>query len=234
MKDDWISTALSDDTVVADLLFQLKHHHPTHTPAMGLSGWGSHKPRSKPSSNTSVKKAYITTTRCSPTTPLSWSGGTASPSDGASDLSSAFRSKGTFTHETSNISSSSSKRSKNKRTFTELKEKENLLLNERVHLERELASTHVNLNEQRARSDNLKRIKIDLNLQSSNDMAAAESVSNRCSNLLEPSRTDHADSVLSRHTMDDDLASSENQNRGFFLPDLNVMPSEDEIGTLWN
>ncbi|XP_059309916.1 uncharacterized protein LOC132061057 [Lycium ferocissimum] len=248
MKDDWISTALSDDTVVADLLFRLKHHHPataaqaTSTAAKGLnlilSGWGSHKPRSKPSSNTSVKKAYITTTnttRCSPTTPLSWSGGTASPSDGASDLSSAFRSKGTFTHETSNISSSSSKRSKNKRqTFTELKEKENLLLNERVHLKRELASTHVNLNEQRARSDNLKRIKIDLNLQSSNDMAAAESVSNRCSNLLEPSRTDRADSVLSRHTMDDDLASSENQNRGFFLPDLNVMPSEDEIGTLWN
>lgn len=265
MKDDWVSAALADDTVVVELLFRLKHNPSslsqlcTITPtAKGLhltlpfNGWGHRKPRSKPSS-ISAKKAYTTTTRCSPTTPLSWSGGTASPSDGgydessrppSSDLSSAFRSKGTFTCETSNISSScSSKRSKKKRTFTQLKEEENLLLKERVHLKRELASVHVTLNEQRARSENLKRIKFDLNLQSSIDIIAAESVSNRC-NLPEPSRTDHTDSVLSRHTMDDDLVSSdsrrvensmiEKQNRGFFLPDLNATPSEDEIGTLWN
>lgn len=82
-------------------------------------------------------------------------------------------------------------------------------------------------------------MQFDLNLQTSNEMAA-ESASNRCNNLL----TQRADSVLSRHTMeDDDLVSSdshrgenstENQNRGFFLPDLNAMPSEDEICTLWN
>nr|XP_018624960.1 uncharacterized protein LOC104092111 isoform X2 [Nicotiana tomentosiformis] len=273
-KDDWLCAALSDDSVVVELLFRLKQHpsssssstsqlrnstnppppHPTTTAAakgglhltLPLSGWGHRQPRSKPSSM-SVKKAYTTTTRCSPITPLSWSGGAGSPSDDgydessrppSSDLSSAFRSKGTFTNETSNISSSSSKRSKKKRTFTELKEEENLLLKERVHLKRELASIHVTLNEQRARSDNFKRIKFDLNLQTSNEMAA-ESASNRC-NLL----TDRADSVSSRHTVDDDdLVSSdsrrvenstENQNRGFFLPDLNAMPSEDEICTLWN
>ncbi|KAJ8557565.1 hypothetical protein K7X08_003190 [Anisodus acutangulus] len=238
MKDDWISAALSDDTVVVELLFRLKQHHPNSpTAAVGLhltlplNSWGRRKPRSKPpSSSISVKKekaAYTTTTttttttRCSPTTPLSWSGGTASPSDDGSDLSS----KGNFTYETSNISSS---RSKKKRTFTELKEEENLLLKESVHLKRELASVHVNLNEQRARSDNLKRMKFDLNTQSSNEMAA-ESVSNR---LLEPSKRTNRAAV-------DDLVSSdsgrtENQNRGFFLPDLNAMPSEDEIGTLWN
>ncbi|XP_075106111.1 uncharacterized protein LOC107816420 isoform X1 [Nicotiana tabacum] len=273
-KDDWLSAALSDDSVVVQLLFRLKHHpssssssqlrnsttpppQPTTTAAakgglhltLPLSSWGHRQPRSKPSSM-SVKKAYTTTTRCSPITPLSWSGGAGSPSDDgydessrppSSDLSSAFRSKGTFTNETSNISSSScSKRSKKKRqTFTELKEEENLLLKERVHLKRELASIHVTLNEQRVKSDNFKRIKFDLNLQTSNEMAA-ESASNRCNNLL----TQRADSVLSRHTMeDDDLVSSdshrgenstENQNRGFFLPDLNAMPSEDEICTLWN
>ncbi|KAJ8551455.1 hypothetical protein K7X08_021470 [Anisodus acutangulus] len=234
MKDDWISTALSDDTVVVDLLFRLKHHHNPTTPPpppplhLTLNSWGRRKPRSKLPSSSSIsvkkEKAYTTTTtttttRCSPTTPLSWSGGTASPSDGGSDLSSAFRSKGNFTSETSNSSSSRSK--KKRQTFTELKEEENLLLKEMVHLKRELASIHVNLNEQRARSDNFKRMKFDLNTQSSNDMAA-ESVSKR---------TNRAD--------DDDLVSSdsrrtENQNRGFFLPDLNAIPSEDEICTLWN
>lgn len=71
-------------------------------------------------------------------------------------------------------------------------------------------------------------MQFDLNLQSLNDM---KSVSNRC-NLVEPSRTD---SVLSRHIMDDDdlaVSLTKNQNTGFFLPDLNAMPSEDEIGTL--
>ncbi|KAM3306066.1 putative protein isoform X1 [Capsicum chacoense] len=261
MKDDWVSAALSDDAVVVELLYRLKHHHHPSSSSkslhltLPLNGWGRHKPRSKPSSLSSIKKAYTITTRCSPTTPLSWSGGTASPSDGgydessrplSSDLSSPFRSKGTFTCDTSNISSScSSKRSKKKRVqiFTQLKEEENLLLKERVHLKRELASIHVTLNEQRIKSENLKRIKFDLNIQSSNDIITAESVSNRC-NLLEPSRTDCTDSLLSRHTIDNDLVSfdsrgvenlmTENQNRGFFLPDLNAMPSEDEIGMPWN
>lgn len=125
-KDDWLSAALSDDSVVVQLLFRLKHHpssssssqlrnsttpppQPTTTAAakgglhltLPLSSWGHRQPRSKPSSM-SVKKAYTSTTRCSPITPLSWSGGAGSPSDDgydessrppSSDLSSAFRSK---------------------------------------------------------------------------------------------------------------------------------------------
>ncbi|KAG5590158.1 hypothetical protein H5410_040672 [Solanum commersonii] len=63
---------------------------------------------------------------------------------------------------------------------------------------KELAS----FNEERAKGDDWKRIKFDLNPQSSS----------RC-NLVEPSRIDS----VHTNTMDY-VSSTENQNRGFFLP----------------
>lgn len=85
-KDDWVAAALSDDTLVADLLSRLNQSSsqpPTPLPSSSLSlplGWGHRQPRSKPKKDS----AATTATRRSPTTPLSWSGGggAASPSDG--------------------------------------------------------------------------------------------------------------------------------------------------------
>lgn len=86
MKDDWVVAALSDDTLVADLLSRLNQSSsqppkPPSSASLSLPlGWGHRQPRSKPKKDS----AATTATRCSPTTPLSWSGGggAASPSDG--------------------------------------------------------------------------------------------------------------------------------------------------------
>lgn len=84
---------MSDDSVVVELLFRLKQSSseppkpPPSPSTLSLpTGWGHRQPRSK--TPISGKKDSVTTTsatRCSPTTPLSWSGGAASPSDGAYD-----------------------------------------------------------------------------------------------------------------------------------------------------
>nr|GMD47411.1 IQ domain-containing protein [Ipomoea batatas] len=238
-KDDWIAAALMDDAVVVEMLFRLKDSYLSPPPPSDASlflslppfHWGNRQPRSK-------LPKWSATARRSPTTPLSWSGGSASPSDGgcdessrpppssSSDLSSVFRSKCTVTNEI--FCNISSQRSKRKKTFAELKEEENSLLKERVHLERELASMHVTLNQQRARSDNLKKIKFDLNLESANEQPV----------YLESTKTQP--SVLPRHntTKDEPVSSdscrSQNNNRCFILPDLNMEPSEEEIGLLWD
>lgn len=81
-KDDWVAAALSDDTLVADLLSRLNQSSsqpPKPLPSASLPlplGWGHRQPRSKPKKDSAATR--------SPTTPLSWSGGggAASPSDG--------------------------------------------------------------------------------------------------------------------------------------------------------
>ncbi|KAK2973351.1 hypothetical protein RJ640_015106 [Escallonia rubra] len=243
--DDWITVALHDDTVVVELLLRLKQScsessYPTN-PLPPLR-WGHRQPR-RPRSKSAKKDGEPT--RFSPTTPLSWSGGGSSASDGCeessrpSDPSSAGRSKGTFASESA--SASANKRSRKKKTFTELKEQESLLLKERNHLKRELASVHMTLKEQRARSENLKRLKLDYNLQPRSKMGVAPdepvaSIFNQ-SNQMEESTSNHHPLILPRCSTHDDLASSsscvlqedaETQGRRFVLPDLN-MPLDDEF-----
>ncbi|XP_017232674.1 uncharacterized protein LOC108206771 isoform X2 [Daucus carota subsp. sativus] len=135
---------------------------------------------------------------------------------------------------------STSKKSRKKKTFTELREEESYLMNERVHLEKELASVNVTLNEQRYRGDNLKRIKLDFHVPSTSEMPAIRD---------EPMRTmffqyqqskassDNQNSlILPRQEIDNfpDFSSScklpeENKSRErcFILPDLNMAPAED-------
>ncbi|GFZ16730.1 hypothetical protein Acr_25g0011390 [Actinidia rufa] len=93
--DEWVTAALTNDAVVVELLFRLKK---ASEPAP--LRWGNRQLRSKPVA--AVKKEGEWT-RCSPTTPLSWScgggGGDASLSDGCDescrcpDRSSGCRSK---------------------------------------------------------------------------------------------------------------------------------------------
>lgn len=262
MKDDWVTAALFDDSVVAELLSRLKQSSSSSSSSLSCQppkplslplGWGHRQPRSKPPSTTTKKDSAThtapTTTRCSPTTPLSWSGGAASPSDGAYDdcsnsstrpllctsssSSDPSRSKGAFAADAPN-GSSHNKKSKKKKTFAELREEEDLLLKERVTLKRELASLHVTFKEQRARSENLKRFKIDLNLQTSGGEVCGATGDrqvvgprNKCSQM-EVSTCDHAHSSASSRGVEKDV---DLQRRScFVLPDLNMTPSEEDFG----
>ncbi|CDP18797.1 unnamed protein product [Coffea canephora] len=272
MKDDWVTAALLDDSVVAELLSRLKQSSSSSSssffcePPKPLSlpfGWGHRQPRSKPTATKkdSTTNTAPTTTRCSPTTPLSWSGGAASPSDGAYDdcstrpllstsssSSDPSRSKGAFAIDAANVYSSNNKKSKKKRTFAELKEEEDLLLKERATLTRELASLHVTLEEQKARSENLKRFKIDLNLQTSGEMCGTTGGGDRqvvdppikCSQMEVSTCDDAHHPSMPRFAVQDGFVSSGSSRRAetgvdlqescFVLPDLNVTPAEEEFG----
>ncbi|XP_034916293.1 uncharacterized protein [Populus alba] len=259
MMEEWVTAAMADETVVAKLLLRLKQSQATASasavPAVIPLRWGMRLPRSRPGTMTATNSSSLrcdvvlkskeggggdSSTRCSPTTPLSWSGGgdgDASPSgtgDGFEEtsrrhLSSSppppgVRSKGAGIGETS---SNIVKRSRKKKTFSELKEEETQLVKEGVYLRKEISTVRATFKEERVRNENLKRIKIDLNLLYGNELEASTS------NGIPSTLRIHAkgDSHLQSSSSETDKAIS-NHDRSFLLPDLNMMPSDEgDTGT---
>ncbi|MFQ6619202.1 hypothetical protein Gotur_000691 [Gossypium turneri] len=129
----------------------------------------------------------------------------------------------------------STKRSRRKKTFAELKEEENLLLKERVHLEKEIASTRATCKEHRATNENLKRIRLDLNMDTVKNSSLIADESEKVPCLRVPSSSD---STLPPEALDDDRKPSldscnvgkvnSSEKSVFMLPDLNMMPAEDD------
>ncbi|CAH9122139.1 unnamed protein product [Cuscuta epithymum] len=247
MKDEWLTAAMTDDAVVVELLFSLKRSSEKCTPPRpqlhpdGIKlfhkrfpspgNWGHRQPRSKPAATVSRKESGSgADARYSPTTPLSWSGAAASPSDGgydvsshlpsSSDLTSSFRSKVAFTNVTSYVGKSISGFRKRK-AF--LMDEENSILKGK-----NLAPLCGILNQQKDSIGDMKRIK-----QSVGDI----DVGGPHMRAL-PSAVTH--SALPRHTVvDNDLVlmrqkSVETRGRGFILPDLNTAPMEDDTDLGWN
>ncbi|KAG7556439.1 hypothetical protein ISN44_As11g024720 [Arabidopsis suecica] len=67
-SDDWTKCAMRDGEVVAELLVKLKEAKVIKNPIVAALRWGIRQPRSR----CPRKEAE---SRCSPSTPLSWSGG---------------------------------------------------------------------------------------------------------------------------------------------------------------
>ncbi|KAK1408386.1 hypothetical protein QVD17_40114 [Tagetes erecta] len=161
--DHWLQSAVTNDSLVADLLLRLKHSSDSdslHTPpppppatTIVPSRWGHRKNRSKSTNPTTTTTTAVTIGygkehRRSPTTHLSWSGGAGSSSDGyeessrPSDLSSGCRS--VKANEVASSISSYNKSQKRKK----------------------LASMRMNLSQEIARSENLTRIKVRKTVES--------------------------------------------------------------------
>lgn len=131
-------------------------------------------------------------------------------------------------------------KSRKKKTFSELREEESYLMNERVHLEKQLASVNVTLNEQRYRGDNLKRIKLDFQGPTTNEMLAIKdepmpTMFFHC-RQTKASLDIQNNLIIPRQAINNDPESSisckrakdnESRERCFILPDLNMMPAED-------
>lgn len=251
VKDEWIRAAITDDNVVVELLVRLKQAQaapPAPKSALPILRWGIRQPRSRSMLLRCDAKRdgdFNVSARGSPTTPLCWSGGSgdASPSaaDGFEETSkhvirsppvASSRSKGTASSESNRTST---KRSRRKKTFAELKEEENLLLKERVHLEKEIASTRATCNEHRATNENLKRIRLDLNMDTIKNSSLIADESEKVPCLRVPSSSD---STLPPEALDDDRKPSldscnvgkvnSSEKSVFMLPDLNMMPAEDD------
>ncbi|EXC04750.1 hypothetical protein L484_003458 [Morus notabilis] len=324
-KDEWMRTAMSDDMLVVELLVRLKQSQaaaasplksspPSQpSPTFPLT-WSVRLPRSRAlrCDAVSQRKQGDVSTRCSPTTPLSWSGA-ASPSataDGFEESSrpsnnrspSQARSKvllSSFTFPlrliffslvamcqmyglltkrrflcvdlnsdqrrlctclaSSSVSGrvfspvqgiatnnelasaiTTSRRSRRKKTFAELKEEENSLLKERVHLKRELAKLRATFKEQREKNDSLKRMKLELHVDSAKyvnadgfKMASSSQPQERIASTSDNVRSTMQLAHHSNAQSDSFDESNTNSNRdGFFLlPDLNSLPCDEDYGS---
>ncbi|KVH96498.1 uncharacterized protein LOC112527793 isoform X1 [Cynara cardunculus var. scolymus] len=232
MTDDWLTAALTNDAMVVELLIRMKQpssldsSSPTTTSTALLPPirWGHHKSRSKPFPITTTNAAAAAAASGfgkeqqsgSPTTPLYWRGGDGggggvSTSDGyeessrPSDLSSGGRSiKGGLGNE--GATTSTYKKSRKRKSFAELKEEEDFLMKERLHLNRELESMRVTMNKQIVTSQNLRKLKIE-----------------KTSEMLDNEPQPRAQKP---YVVEPEIEGHEN---GFVLPDLNMTPDVEEL-----
>ncbi|XP_073148099.1 uncharacterized protein [Henckelia pumila] len=249
--DDWVKAAMSDDTMVVELLARLNHASstpPRHIkPAVCPLEWTVRQRRSKPVAVTNTSKNQAP--RASPTTPLSWSGATsysggcggggggATSPEGGLEESSRPSKPSTSTRSKANGEGekSSFKRSRKKKTLVELKEEENLLVKERRELKRGIASLRLKLEKQRATNKSLKRTKIEL--QMLNDRVTTSVSKGMVSVQLQQKKTafDSIPNMVAPILNSDDIltCSSLKQkeiaafNPKFVVPDLN-MPFEED------
>ncbi|MED6119712.1 hypothetical protein PIB30_014083 [Stylosanthes scabra] len=252
--DDWVKLAMADDSLAADVLIHMKHSQDKSIFTMPLRpvvpSWGARKRRTNlmaasraatssaaaAAVNSARKKEPVSddteedSTRCSPTTPLSWNGSGASPSsaaDGCDDSRSpthnnaTTRSKAYATSEyTSN--SASNKKCRKRKTFSQLQEEESSLLKEKIYLTKEIANVSASCKAQRARNESLKRMKLDLGSTPDGLLPP---------NSDQPKRTAITSSAIPCATKDDTLPqqeAAETTKSVFLVPDLNMMPSEDD------
>ncbi|XP_050234914.1 uncharacterized protein LOC126683123 [Mercurialis annua] len=251
-EDDWVQLAFTDDTLVVQLLSALKQTvsssslsppqqpYKAFSPALKID-WSVRQRRSKQIS----RKKSDAATRASPTTPLSWSGGTSSVSGGGFEESSCLpatnktvdtaRSKVAVTNETQ-----TTKRSRKKRTLHELKEEESFLLTERISLKNLLDTLRLTVENQRAENESLKRLKVDLlSRQTPHIIRAAVKAEEIHSLTSKQINLSHSMSQLTAacnklETFSSDATFQKQEDgdskSGFMLPDLNVAV-EDYSGT---
>ncbi|XP_019051710.1 PREDICTED: uncharacterized protein LOC104588523 isoform X2 [Nelumbo nucifera] len=139
------------------------------------------------------------------------------------------------------------RRSRKKKTFAELKDEESLLLKERTHLKKELAALRITLEEQRTRNESLKRMKLDLQIQSANKPSTPKKETCEEPQQAEAISVDHTPKVSPTTVPDTELQaavlpsppsdSHEVENKDavgreslFVLPDLNL-PLDDDPGS---
>ncbi|KAK6915109.1 hypothetical protein RJ641_020226 [Dillenia turbinata] len=221
-EDEWVKTATFNDSLVVDLLMQLKNSPPTRTGKASILrlDWKGRQRRTKPVTLRLVEdnKKGGEPARASPTTPLSWSRATSPSAEATAD---AERSKAVATSRTT-----PTKRLKRKKTLAELKEEESVLLRERMHLKKELATLHATIAKERANNERLKRRKLDLHLQMESERIAAAVSSSQAITGQEPGEVG-ADEHLSawgppRRTSSKLEQEAASLKTSFLLPDLNL------------
>lgn len=241
--EEWVKAAMTDDAMVVELLVRL-HRAPPPKPAALPLEWSVRQRRSKPVSVCNNPKKPAHSHRASPTTPLSWSGATSFSGGGSEESSRPIPFKfSTATRSKVNIDGEKTinKRSRKKKTLSELKDEESSLLKERRELKREMAALRMNLERQRATNEKLKRMKIEFHPSPESTSVAEESISGQLqqeSTACHPTTSLTPPVVLGNAVALQPSMSKANDNENadaasdskFFLPDLNIPfdePSSD-------
>ncbi|KAL8502024.1 hypothetical protein ACS0TY_021234 [Phlomoides rotata] len=227
-EDEWVKIAMTDDTVVAELLVRLRSAAPPpplKRPSLPLE-WSVRQRRSKPVfANTNAKK-QPQSQRASPTTPLSWSGATSASggsggagAGGSEESSRLHIQKVTRSKVNEDSEKNPSKRSRKKKTLAQLKDEESSLLKERRDLKRKLVTIEMNLEKQRATNENLKRMKIE-----SQPLLDRERTP-----LTEEPISDKLKSQSELHSSSSYGCPEPNADAAFELPDLNIPFEENPV-----
>ncbi|KAK1434032.1 hypothetical protein QVD17_10950 [Tagetes erecta] len=207
-QPDWVTTAMADNDVVADLLLRLRLNRPRPAPPQS---WTIHQPRSKPQP---LINPPSDTPRTSPSTPLSWTAAT-SVTGGAASIADVLLNSEQPHHNCSDVSRSKvkgpsettlSKRPRKKKTLAALREEGIVLMDEQNDLKRKLAVLQANCEKQRKDNERLKKIQLDIQLEPQSQRPKAMIVMSN----------NHFDVV------------SERKDKTI-LPDLNVPFGEDVI-----
>ncbi|CAF2060300.1 unnamed protein product, partial [Brassica napus] len=162
--ENWTHVAMSDDSLVADALLQLRHSEPMKKSNASLVKlkWSVRQRRSRKGDQT----------RASPTTPLSLSdamslsgGGGVTTVEGLEESSATVKPSETVRSKVSQTGAITPttlfKRSRKKKTLAELKDEEVMLLKESKCLKNELARMRDLVEEQRTRNNALKKMKAE-------------------------------------------------------------------------
>ncbi|XP_054782929.1 uncharacterized protein LOC129290233 [Prosopis cineraria] len=254
--DGWVNVAMSDDSLVVDMLLRLQQAPPPpkkSAPCLQLH-WTVRQRRSRSAPRHVGASAHKKRepTRASPTTPLSWSGATSASGGGAADGSEGSsrptkplktsRSKVANPSETT-----TTKKCRRKKTLAELKEEESVLLKEMRNLKSELAALRLTLENHRATNERLKKMKVDM--ESRQNLKAAtttpvrsdkamvnqpqlEDTQSHPSHLISPGvprvvADNNAPSVPSANDESCKPQEIDKQEASFLLPDLNLPMDED-------
>ncbi|XP_058114177.1 uncharacterized protein LOC131257029 isoform X2 [Magnolia sinica] len=203
--EPWLQAAMSDESLAAEVLMRISRAAAAPEPAPLPLCWGQRQPRSRQTLRAGILHAKKEedddeARRGSPTTPLSWSGGSSLSgsgdvceessrsgkplaASGAGNSSDCGRSKIAVSSEAIPSFRLTSGRTRKRKTFAQLKEEENSLMEERMELN-----------------------KMDLESQSPEKMTVA-------SESQSPEKMT--------------IAANSPPETGFALPDLNLPPDED-------
>ncbi|KAI6689849.1 hypothetical protein NL676_026677 [Syzygium grande] len=236
----WVDLAMSDASLVAELLVRLGHSRPAAPPPLELA-WSVRQRRSKPPPRNPAEKKQEEEeeekggggdqqpSRASPTTPLSWSGGATSSGGGGADgseesppLDTATRSKVSIASASTMSATITGKRPRKKKTLAELREEESLLLKERRNLRHELSTLRLNFEKERSINQSLKRIKIGMQSQAAIPKQHEQVQAPSCIPL---EHTEVATQQQQRFSDIPEVKKVESRER-LELPDLNL-PLED-------
>lgn len=223
MDDDWVRAAGSDGSLVAELLISLHHSPPSPPPSILPLKWTIRQPRTR----SAGRKTGVT---CgSPTTPLYWTGGSSSHSGGPAaptpvDGSEESSLQGPGSKLTATNEATISKRSRKRKTMTELKEEEISVLKENEELKSTLAGILGNLKKRHSENTSLMRIKLDLASQKPKTDRTGKkiTISEPCPSMLPPITREDSAAAPSMPTRCPEVKTVEGGFDKFVIPDLNV------------
>ncbi|XP_004515540.1 uncharacterized protein [Cicer arietinum] len=260
-NDNWVETAMADNAIVASFLLTLNKPYSSSSysslcssslsPPFNLH-WTVRQRRTKWHTSAANNKK-TEPTRASPTTPLSWSAATTASGATATTAADGHEESSRFTKPVHTSRSkvddqseaTANKKSRKKRSLPELLEEEKLLLTEKGDLKDKLASMHLTVEQQRAKNESLKKMKLDLVSQktaktSRTSLASEKAILNTpqhldtdCSSskLVQPQTVHEKESLFITANASSSLqGESSNQKPSFLLPDLNL-PVEEEFNS---